>query len=143
MSPSDRQTIIRKLGYLQKNIDLLFDHVSLSPADLAADPLRRSAVERLLQTAIQSVIDCSRLLVTIEDWRGLRDERDPLLILTERGVIDEDLQLRMIRAKGLRNILVHEYTEVDLVQLCSHLKSDLSDLGTFAKSLALWLRNHP
>ncbi len=143
MSPSDRQTIIRKLGYLQKNIDLLSAHVSLSPADLAADPLRRSAVERLLQTAIQSVIDCARLLVTIEDWRGLRDERDPFIILTERGVIDQDLQLRMIRAKGLRNILVHEYTEVNLTQLCAHLASDLSDLGTFARSLAMWFQKHP
>ncbi|MSR67891.1 DUF86 domain-containing protein [Candidatus Peribacteria bacterium] len=143
MSPSDRQTILRKLGYLQKNIDLLLAHASVSPSDLTTDPLKRSAIERLLQTAIQSVLDSSRLLVTIEDWRGLRDERDALVILTERKVIDEDLQLRMIRAKGLRNILVHEYTEVDLVQLCAHLQSDLSDLGAFAKSLALWISKHP
>ena len=143
MSPTDRQTIVRKLGYLQKNIDLLSEYASLSVSNLTADPLRRSALERLLQTAIQSVIDCSRLLVAVEDWRGLRDERDPLLILTERGVIDEDLQQRMLRAKGLRNILVHEYTDIDLTQLCTHLTSNLSDLGTFARLLALWLQKHP
>lgn len=142
MSPSDRLTIIRKLGYLQKNVDLLSRHASVSAKDLATDPLKRSAVERLLQTAIQSVIDCSRLLVAIEDWRGLRDERDPLVILTEKNVIDEDLQLRMLRAKGLRNILVHEYTDIDLNLLCAHLNSGLPDLGSFAKALAEWIEKH-
>jgi hypothetical protein len=74
---------------------------------------RRYAVERLLAFAVQSVVDCSRLLVSLEDWRQARDERDALFLLAERQVIDADLAGRLTRAKGFRNVLVHEYVEVD------------------------------
>ena len=139
MTPADRQTLLRKLGYLQKNLDLLVPYKALSEEEFLANIEKKFAIERLLQTAIESVIDCSRLLVLMEEWRKLREEKDALLILAEKSVIAEDLSERLLRAKGFRNVLVHEYVEVDPHLLYQHLQGGIADLQAFARSLASWL----
>jgi uncharacterized protein YutE (UPF0331/DUF86 family) len=81
-------------------------------------------------------------MVAFLDWRRIRDDRDAFLILSERSVIDPDLCARMVRAKGFRNVLVHEYVEIDPELLYGHLQNGLSDLWAFAEAVAEWLRSH-
>ena len=94
----------------------------------------------MLELSIQSVIDLSRLLVTLEDWRRIRDERDALLLLAERAVIEPELADRLLKAKGFRNVLVHEYGELDPDLLYAHLRDDVGDLWEFARGVAGWLQ---
>lgn len=101
MTPADRHTLARKLEYLRKQLEHLDPYRQLSKDALLSELEKRLAVERLLEISIQSVIDLSRLLVALKDWRGIRDERDALLILAER----------LLQAKGFRNVLVHEYVD--------------------------------
>lgn len=140
MNPVDRQTLARKLEYLRKQLEQLEPYRALSQEEIFSGIEKRYTVERLLELSIQSVIDCSRLLVSLEDWRKLRDERDAFLILVERKVIDEDLAERLLRAKGFRNVLVHEYVDIDPMLLFSHVRSGVEDLWVFAQQLAAYLR---
>jgi uncharacterized protein YutE (UPF0331/DUF86 family) len=140
VTPADRQTLARKLEYLRKQLDLLEGYRTLPQQDLLVAVEKRLAVERLLELSIQSVIDVSRLLVTLEDWRRPRDERDALLLLTERAVLEPELADRLLKAKGFRNVLVHEYVELDPDLLHAHLRDDVGDLWGFARSIAGWLQ---
>ncbi len=140
MSPSDRQTLVRKLGYLEKNLAMLTEYQSLTLDQLESSPEKRFAAERLLQTAIESCVDCARILVLLENWRPLRDERDAFLLLVDKRVIDDDLAQRMMRAKGFRNILVHEYINIDPILFMKFLEKDLGDLQVFASAIANFLR---
>lgn len=140
MTPSDRETLTRKLGYLQKNLDLLQEYRKQSQKEIFSDLSKKFALERLLQIAVESVTDCARLLVAIEDWRRLRDERDAWVILAEQNVITKDLAEKITKAKGFRNILVHEYVEVDPDLVYKNLQTGLQDLENFAKALAKWLK---
>lgn len=136
MNPVDRQTLARKLEYLRKQLQQLEPYRELSEDLLRSDVTNRLIVERLLEVSVQSIIDCSRLLVALEDMRGIRDERDALTILAERGVISQELSVRLLRAKGFRNILVHEYVDIDPALLSAHLHAGVEDLWEFARSLA-------
>jgi len=140
LTPSDRQTLARKLEYLRKQLDLLEPYRSLPTETILANPEKRLAVERLLELCIQSVIDISRLVVNLEDWRRIRDERDAILIVAERELISQELATRLFEAKGFRNILVHEYVEIDPELLCAHLRDDVGDLWAFAQAMAAWLQ---
>ena len=93
-------------------------------------------MERLLELCLQSVIDCSRLLVALRDWRGIRDDRDALVIMEEKKIIGKALSERLLRAKGFRNILVHEYVEIDPDLLYKNLQEGLPDIWEFARCLA-------
>lgn len=140
MSPADRQTLVKKLEYLRKQLETLEPYRSLTQEVLLAELEKRLAVERLLELCIQSVIDCSRLLVTLADWRRIREERDALLILADRGIVTPDLAERLLRAKGFRNILVHEYVEIDPALIYAHLRENVDDLWAFARALATHLQ---
>ena len=139
MTPADRQTLARKLEYLRKQLSRLESYRSLSEDLLVSDLEKRLAVERLLEVSIQSVIDCSRLLVALEDWREARDEKDALEILAQRDVLPTALADALLQAKGLRNILVHEYADIHPGLLFAHLREDVADLWAFAKSMGEWL----
>ena len=139
MTPADRQTLARKLEYLRKQLNLLEEYRQLPKEALLVATEKRLAVERLLEISIQSIIDCSRLLITLEDWRGIRDERDALLILADKGIIKDELAEKLLKAKGFRNVLVHEYVEIDPELLASHLRNDVYDLWEFAVALAEFL----
>ena len=139
MTSADRQTVVRKLGYLQKNLQLLDAYQGLTLQEMERSPEKRFSLERLLQTAVETVIDCSRLLVALEEWRNLRDERDAVLILGEQGVLPADLAKRLTRAKGFRNVLVHEYVEINPTLILEHLKTGLPDSQAFTVAMATWI----
>jgi uncharacterized protein YutE (UPF0331/DUF86 family) len=141
VNPADRQTLARKFKYLRQQLERLEGYRALTREAIMADFEKRSTVERLLELSIQSVIDCSRLLVALRDLQPLRDERYALLVLAERGIITEDLAGKMLQAKGFRNILVHEYVEIDPTLLYAHLTEDTDDLWEFAAALAEFLKD--
>jgi uncharacterized protein YutE (UPF0331/DUF86 family) len=136
VTTADRQTLARKLDYLRKQLETLEPYRALPKDDLLGTLERRFAVERMLELSIQSVIDVSRLLVALEDWRPPRDERDALLLLAERKVLSVELAERLLKAKGFRNVLVHDYVAIDPDLLHAHLREDVSDLWSFARHLA-------
>jgi len=136
VNPVDRQTLARKLEYLRKQLEILEPYRSVATQEVTGSLEKRLIVERLLELSIQSVIDSSRLLAALEDWRGIRDERDALVLLAEHGVIEDTLADRLLQAKGFRNILVHEYAEIDPDLLYLHLTEGVDDLWAFARGLA-------
>ncbi len=136
MNPVDRQTLARKFDYLRSQLDTLEPYRVLPPDVLLGTIEKRLTVERLLELSIQSVIDCSRMLVTMEQWRAMGDDRDALLLLAEHGVLSPTLAERLLAAKGFRNVLVHDYVEIDPDLLIANLHDGVPDLWEFAKHLA-------
>lgn len=140
MNALGRQTLARKLEYLRKQLEHLELYRVLPKKEILGSVEKRLTVERLLEISLQSVIDMSRLLVALEDWRRARDERDALLLLEENGVLGPALVERLLRAKGFRNVLAHEYVEIDPERLYEHLATGVEDLWAFAEGMADWLK---
>ena len=100
-----------------------------------ADPRLRLATERALQLSIQVCIDIAGHLVAElnlpmpGDYRGLFSE------LTAAG-LDSDLGERLGAATGLRNVLVHEYVDLDedVVWGALGLLDDLRGFAAFVVS---------
>jgi uncharacterized protein YutE (UPF0331/DUF86 family) len=104
----DRDRLLAKLDELD---GYLGDLRSIAPR--ALDEYRKvekkRACERLIQVAIEALIDACSLLVT-----GLRlglpgDEDDLFDKLSRGGVLSPTTAQTLKRMKGLRNLLVHEY----------------------------------
>ena len=56
-------------------------------------------------------------------------------VLAEHGLIDQRLAQRLQRAVGFRNVLVHEYTEVDWKIVMQVLRTGTRDLTDFGKAV--------
>ena len=130
----DRERILAKIdvldGYLKELREIL-------PADFGEYKKieKRRACERLLQVSIECVIDICGLLVT-----GLRlglpaEEDDLFEKLEQAGIITSLRKQSLKKMKGFRNILVHEYGEVDDVIVYEVLQNNLNDFDAFKQEI--------
>lgn len=55
--------------------------------------------------------------------------------LASSGVISVELAVRLGRAAGMRNLLVHDYTRIDRSLLAAVVQHDLEDLRAFGAAL--------
>jgi uncharacterized protein YutE (UPF0331/DUF86 family) len=81
----------------------------------------RAAAERLLQVAIQSVLDIGSHIIAERGFREAAGYAEIIDILGQEGVIPKRFAARIRGMAGLRNILVHDYLEVDPAELRKHL----------------------
>jgi uncharacterized protein YutE (UPF0331/DUF86 family) len=96
-----------------------------------ADPRLRLATERALQLSIQSCIDIAGHLVAELDLSLPPDYRGLFPALTAVG-LESSLAARLGDAAGLRNILVHDYLDLDDDAIWGAL-GHLDDLREFAE----------
>lgn len=83
---------------------------------------KRRACERLLQIAIEAILDVCNVLVA-ELKLGLpSSEEDVLERLENKNVISTELLRKLRSMKAFRNILVHRYGDVEDRKVFSHLK---------------------
>ena len=95
------------------------------------DVRTRRACERLLQLAIESVTDVCALLVV-----GLRlgipsHESDVFTVLADANVQSSPVVEILKRLRGMRNILIHQYLDIDDQVVYEVLTSRLNDFDAF------------
>ena len=96
---------------------------------------KKRACERLLQISVEVVIDISHLFVTGLRL-GLPAEEDDIFEKLERaGFISQPLKEKLKEMKGFRNILVHEYGEVDDQFVYEAIKTKLADFDAFKREI--------
>jgi len=112
---------------------------SRSKAEFDADPYLRDIAERNLEVSAQCVLDISHRLISLAGGPRPRDYYEAILHLGELGVLPPDFATHLAPLAGFRNILVHEYLEVDWQEVYRNLQQ-LGDLARFAELVREWLR---
>ena len=140
MAELDRERILGKVDELDS---YLAELKQIAPADFTEFKKieKKRACERLLQLAVESVIDICNLLVS-----GLRmglpaEEEDLFRKLIQGHVISERLGEKLKEMKGFRNILVHEYARVNDKIVYEATKTKFSDFDAFKEQILDFLRN--
>ncbi|SDY62324.1 DUF86 domain-containing protein [Nitrosomonas sp. Nm33] len=102
------------------------------------DQLRLDAVAMNLQRAAELTIDIANHLVKICKLGLPRDSRESFTLLAQAGVIDEEMVRKLQGMVGFRNILVHEYQELDMQILIDVIEHRTQDLLEFANRALRW-----
>ncbi|MBI4263163.1 MAG: DUF86 domain-containing protein [Acidobacteria bacterium] len=132
----DRHVVQARLGKIREYVALL--HRIGSLADEAAfvrDPLVYGNAERYLQLAIQAVLDVSNHIVADMDVRLPADNKELFERLAARKVLPVRLSKKLVSMAGFRNILVHEYLEIDRHRVYEVLRKDLADFDRFVRAV--------
>jgi uncharacterized protein YutE (UPF0331/DUF86 family) len=77
-------------------------------------PLVQDAVSYSFIVAIQVCLDIAAHLVSALGLQKPTNRADLFLALANATILSKDLSLRLIQMSGFRNILAHEYQQVDL-----------------------------
>jgi uncharacterized protein YutE (UPF0331/DUF86 family) len=109
-----------------------------------ADAVRRAdeawlrGVKYAFVTAIEGCVDVAQHLAASESWGAPATNAAAVRLLGRHGVLDPDLADRLGRAVGFRNVLVHDYVEVDDTIVLDRL-ADHADLDAFVVAVLRWL----
>lgn len=127
-----RNVLLRKLSYLRK---LLADLAPLREADLAQVLAEHYKLERLLELLVMTASD---LVFHLLAEQGVMADsyRDAFRQAGELGLLPADLAERLQEAAGMRNILVHQYEDIDYVILHDSIDPALNDFAAFVVVLA-------
>lgn len=134
----DEVRVLRLLRALDDELGLLAVE-AVAPDDRRRDPLWLRGIKFAFVTCVEVVVDVAQHLCAAEGWGPPSDNGAAVRLLGARGVLPPALADRLVLAVGFRNVLVHEYVEVDDALVEQRLE-DLSDLTAFVKALAGWLR---
>jgi uncharacterized protein YutE (UPF0331/DUF86 family) len=133
------EIVRRRLQHLQEYLSILRHYADYSFEEFAANPERYGSAERFLQLAIEATLDIGNHVVADLRIGSVEKASDVPRRVHEHGLIDAQLQQRWIRMIGFRNILVHEYGEIDrriVYQVVCQRLGDLEDLSrAFARLL--------
>lgn len=103
--------------------------------DFLQDLDRQESVLFNLQMAIQNCIDLAAHIVSEEGLGVAGSTTELFYLLEDQAVISRELTERMVQAVGFRNVIVHEYTRVDLEVVFRVCHEDVKDLEEFVRVL--------
>jgi len=107
----DIEIVSRKLARIKKYLNDLVNHGSVD--SIGRDIVKERFMEFTLQQIIQLIIDTGNHVISDEKWDEPESNREIFEILKINGVIRSGLSDNLKDIIGFRNILVHEYVELD------------------------------
>lgn len=134
----DKTLIIKKLNYLKHEVGKL-KRMDFSMDKILEDEDIQDLADRRMQLAIESCIDIATHLAAGLDLPRQEYASDIFLTLGKNGVISIKLAEKFTSVVGLRNILVHEYADINYKLAYSNLDEKLRDLEQFAKEVLEFL----
>jgi len=135
----DAERIVRHLQDVSSTLRVLETLQHIPYEVFAADPKTYWAVEKGLERCIQNVLDVSAHVLASLGGPVPDDYGSLLVELGKRHILPQEFALRVSPMAGFRNILVHEYLEVDLCEVYDALQNRLDDFREFADYIVRFL----
>jgi uncharacterized protein YutE (UPF0331/DUF86 family) len=136
----DIEVIRHRLALLSEYIADLEAEKEIGLKDFLADKRLRRYVERTLHLAVESCIDIASHIISNEGLREPRDNKDIFAVLGEADYLPEELAEKLMKMAQFRNIIVHDYIQLDAEVIWGILKRDLGDLHHFMLTIKERLR---
>ena len=136
----DKDIIMAKLGKLQQYLNYLRELRKSSFEDFMSDFKITGAVERYLQVSIECMIDIGNEIISSLQLQRPERYRDIPYILARSGVMPERFADTMASMIGFRNLLVHDYADINLKLVYEFLQTKLTDFEEFIRHIVEWLK---
>lgn len=138
----DAQRIRSRIEEIRRRVKLLESQFKAFPEEkLILDETLYAAAERHLEVAIQSCIDIGNHLVAqLGLERPKRENKEIFLILAGSDIFPYEFARKLTDMVGYRNILVHEYTEVERHNTYENIQSNLGDFAKFSQYIEKFLQ---
>jgi uncharacterized protein YutE (UPF0331/DUF86 family) len=131
----DPDLIISKAASVRGHLDRVASKTESGLEAFLEDIDRQDVVAFNLHLAIENCIDIAAHIISENGWGVPGSASEMFYLLENKGLLQVDLTERMIKAVGLRNLIVHEYGKIELKLLFETVRRDLDDLNSYLASL--------
>ena len=136
----NQSTIKAKINHIENNLQRLKEKQNITLEELKKNIDLQDIILHNLQLSIQGCIDIASYIISDQGWAvpdtlaGLFD------ILAKHKVISEELNGKLKKMVGFRNIIIHEYGSIDLNKVHTILMQDKKDIYTFLKQVCIYAK---
>jgi len=137
------EIVRRKLAHLDGYLRELepYREISFDAYEGAGGP--RRTIERLVQLIIETAVDVNLHVVTEIEGRPPADYRGSFRAAARIGLIPQTLADDLAPSAGLRNVLVHEYADVEDARVHAAIGSVLDGFREYTRAVLGWLDRQP
>ena len=128
----DEEIFSRRLEALHGYLGKLKAFREADQAEFVREPALHDLAERYLHLVVEACLDLANHWIADRALPTPDSNRDSFSILERAGELSPELAERLRGWAGFRNILVHEYLEIDHAVAYQAILQELGDLERFA-----------
>ena len=102
-----------KICEIEKYLDELEEIKPLNLEDYIKDIKTKAACERYFEKIVEACVDLASLVISYKRLNIPEDDEKAFYVLSHNNIITMELANKLKEAKGMRNIIAHEYGKVD------------------------------
>ena len=129
----------KRLGKIEEYLSILDRLRKYTIDEFVGDPERYGSAERFLHLSIEAINDLGNHMIADLNLGEVNWQSDIPKILFERGYLSSELQDKWIKMIGFRNVLVHEYLNIDHELVYNVLQNNLGDFRDLMAALATYI----
>lgn len=128
--------VLNKKESIERCIKQVKSYYSLdSDIPFKEDLLKQDAIAINLQRACEQAIDLANHIIKSKKLGLPKESRESFQLLKQNNIIPKDLAVKLEKMVGFRNILVHQYQQLDLDLLVDIIENRLVDLLDYSNLL--------
>lgn len=125
--------IENKISSIKKYLKILERYQGYSSQEIEKNVDIRGAVERYLYLATQATIDLAEAIISFKNFRKPATMTESFYILNEENIISQELTEKLVKMVGFRNVIAHDYEEINYDIVYDVLHYRLKDIEDFIK----------
>ncbi|MGI8522845.1 MAG: type VII toxin-antitoxin system HepT family RNase toxin [Nocardioides sp.] len=129
-----------RLRLIEELLDDLGRIDEVTATMLQEDRMLRHAVERILSQLVELAVAINSHVSATVLNEAPKDYRSSFQLATTAGLIGADLAGELQPSVGLRNVLAHEYVDIDLELVAIAVRLARSGYRAYVRSASTWLR---
>lgn len=131
----NREIISKKVNLIRYHLDRIVLKSNISLDEFLNDDDTKDIVCHNLFILLQNIIDICSHIISDEGMEEPAYFSDMADILTKEKVIRGDLKQPLKNMMGLRNIIAHQYGDIDFKIIYKIVKDDLKDVYRFLEDI--------
>ncbi len=127
--------VVDKLLRLMQYLEQLSEIRPSTYESYMNEPVRRLAIERLIQLLVDLALDINNILLATHRHAPASDYFNSFIDMAEVGILDVAFATAIAPSTSIRNRLVHEYEKTDDKIVFASLEQFLSIYAEYAKRI--------
>ena len=125
-----------KIDELTLYLEQLEEITPTSLKEYKTDITKKAACERFVEKIVESSVDIAFLIIKQKKMKIPEDDTDAFNILHDNKILNKDLTDKLKKAKGMRNIIAHQYGKIDDEIIYNTINEELiNDIQQFIKAI--------
>ncbi len=131
----DSEVVEQKLESLRRCVQRVADKCPADAETLTREVDLQDIVTLNLSRAVQMCVDIAAHLIASAEIPAPATMGQTFELLGQKGLIAADLAVRLQRAVGFRNIVIHNYEIIDWQVVHALARDHLGDFAAFARAI--------